>query len=521
MPALATAGSSKAKPGEAVVPALGRVRARMSLVAKAALLAAIFLFVPLILYDQFRAADQQKRDLMMASVRDQGEIVAVAMLPLLTANEEPNLPAIGQELARFGNKLTTIKLLLRPASGTGGFFYVASSAALSIEALEVERARLKDQGVLGQLEESCSEEHPVQLRYTAPDGHDEVVLSVVPVHAQNGCWAIVTSLSAAALLGVAIDVPYYDTPEVRVAGIIYLLMAMLTLTTFWTIWRGLLRFGERARAIGTTASSGPGFRARNDVPELAGVAEEFDRMVETLQNAARDLRRTAEDNAHAYKTPVAIIRQSLEPVSRALPPDNPRAQRALGLIEQALDKLDGLVASARRLDEAAAALLDTPRADIDLSHLLDRVLAGHGELIRQREMQLQQQIAAGVTVRGSAEMIEIVVENILENALSFGTPGGIVRVTLMTEGEHAAIVISDDGPGVSPTDLPRIFDRYVSSRASSDEEHAMHFGVGLWIVRRNVEALGGTVVARNREPHGLEMRIHLPLKRNQRGEMQR
>jgi hypothetical protein len=53
-------------------------------------------------------------------------------------------------------------------------------------------------------------------------------------------------------------------------------------------------------------------------------------------------RRTAEDNAHAFKTPIAVIRQSLEPLRRALTDDNQRAQRAIGLVEHSLDRLDGL-----------------------------------------------------------------------------------------------------------------------------------------------------------------------------------
>jgi two-component system sensor histidine kinase ChvG len=488
----------------------------MSLVAKAVVLAFVFLFVPLILYDQFRAADQQKRDLMTSSVRDQGQIVGVALTPLLTA-DPPNLPAINQELERFGgNGLTTIKLLYRPASGARGFFYVGSSVRLSIDALDAERARLKEQGVLDRLVESCSGADPIALRYTAPDGHDEVVLSVVPVHSANGCWAIVTSLPAGALLGAAIDVPYYDTSEVKVAGVIYFLMATLTLTTFWSIWRGLLQFGERARAIGAQEATGPSFRARNDVPELAAVAEEFDRMVETLQNAARDLRRTAEDNAHAFKTPVAIIRQSLEPVVRTIGADNPRAQRALGLIEQSLDKLDGLVASARRLDQAAADLLDTPRTDIDLSALLRRVVAAHADLFRQRRLNTTTAIEDGIIVRGNQEMIEVMIENVLENAMSFSSPGMSVRMTLEAVRDMAEIAIIDEGPGVREEDLPRIFDRYFSSRAGATEadEHAVHYGVGLWIVRRNVEALGGRVRAESRAPHGLAIRFALPLKRS-------
>ena len=520
MPALATAGSSRTDP-DGLTPSLGRrLRGPISLLAKAGLLAVIFLFVPVILYGQFRAADQQKRDMMMASVRSQGELIATMLAPALAQDDQPNLPAIGLTVAGLANKLTTIKLLFRPAGTQAGFFYVGSSAPLSNDTLDAERARLKDEGVLDRLEDSCSGAEPIQTHYTAPDGHDEVVLSVVPLRTANGCWAVVSSLSAASMLGVPIDVPYYDTPEVKVAGVIYLLMAMLTLTTFWSIWRGLLRFGERARAIGRRPAAGESFKARNEVPELAGIAEEFDRMVETLQNTARDLRRTAEDNAHAFKTPVAIIRQSLEPVARAVPSENARAVRALGLIEQSLDKLDGLVASARRLDEATAALLDQPRSDIDLSGLLARVLAAHAELFRQHEVQVRRAIADGIVVRGNEEMIEIVVENVIENAMSFAGSGSTIRVTLEAFRDMAELAIADEGPGVPEGDLPRIFERYTSAREAmgEPEEHAVHYGVGLSIVRRNVEALGGRVWAENLAPRGLAIRIHLPLKR--RGDAQ-
>lgn len=488
----------------------------MSLASKAALLALIFLVVPVILYDQFRAADQNKRLLVTNSVRDQGRTITVALSPMLNAPGSPNLPAIGQELSRFDNQLTTVKLLYQPSSDASqGFFYVASSAPLANDALDTERETLRRQGVLDRLQESCAGDVPIELRYTAPDGHDEVVTSLIPVLSPSGCWAVVTSLSANAVPGVALGVPYYDTPEVRLAALIYLAMAALTFTMFWSIWRGLLQFGERARAIRSRNGQGATFVARNEVPELSGVAEEFDRMVEALQNAARDIRRAAEDNAHAFKTPVAIIRQSLEPIGRAIGTENTRALRALGLIERSLDKLDGLVASSRRLDEATANLLDMPRVDFDLSVFLDRLLSAHAEIFRQRNIRLRASIESGVVVRANEEMLEIVVENVLENAISFSCDSDAIGVKLEARGDWAELLIADEGPGVRSPDLPRIFDRYFSSRAEapSGDDPSVHYGVGLWIVRRNVEALGGRVTAENREPHGLLMRIVLPLRR--------
>ncbi len=496
--------------------------ARFSLASKAGFLGAIFLIVPVILYFQFLDADQQKRTLLTSGVHMQGRTIAEALTPLLSDAGTPNLPAIGRALARFDNPLTGIRLLYRPTGGDhlgSGFYYVASSAPLPNAALDAERTSLERQGVLDRLDESCEGDVQVELRYTAPDGHDEIVTSVTPVHAPNGCWVVVTSLSAAAVPGEVLGRPYYDSPEVRIAGIIYVATFALTFALIWSIWRGLQRFGERARLIRAHQSGGPTFLATNAVPELAGVAEEFDRMVETLQQAARDLRRAAEDNAHAFKTPVAIIRQSLEPITKAVPAGNARAERAVGLIERSLDKLDGLVASARRLDEATADLLDMPRVEIDLSGLIDRVLASHVELFRQRKLTLDAIVAPGVAIRGNEDMVETVIENVLENAVSFSAAGDTLMVRLAPSGDWAELVIADQGPGVREADLPRIFDRYYSSRPVPEDgdDQAVHFGVGLWIVRRNIEALGGQVSAEKHEPHGLAMRIHLPLKRGRDG----
>ena len=196
-----------------------------------------------------------------------------------------------------------------------------------------------------------------------------------------------TSFSAPSPPGATLGRPYWASSEVRFAAAIYLAMVLLTFTTFWSIRRGLQRF-RRARPLDPRAAPGGGssFRAQNDVPELADVAEEFDHMVEVLDASARDIRRAAEDNAHAFKTPIAVIRQSLEPVKRAIAAENRRGLRAIGLIESSLDKLDGLVASARRLDEATADLMDMPRTDIDLSRVLGRLLQAHADVLVERRI---------------------------------------------------------------------------------------------------------------------------------------
>ncbi len=109
------------------------------------------------------------------------------------------------------------------------------------------------------------------------------------------------------------------------------------------------------------------------------------------------------------------------------------------------------------------------------------------------------------------DLLETVIENLLDNAISFSPPGGEVALSLDAEGSDALITVEDQGPGVAGEKLERIFERYYSERDETvDGDGNEHFGIGLWIVRRNVEAIGGRITAENRPQGGLRVRLRIP-----------
>jgi two-component system sensor histidine kinase ChvG len=189
--------------------------------------------------------------------------------------------------------------------------------------------------------------------------------------------------------------------------------------------------------------------------------------------------------------------------------------RSVTLIEQALSRLDGLVSAARHMDEVSAELLDPPRQPIDLSKLVAQVGEDYADTIADTGRRLAIGPLERATVKGGEDLIETVLENLLDNAESFSPEGGEIRLALGVEDHTAVLTVEDQGPGVPPADIERIFDRYFSVRAPTGAAAAngelAHFGIGLWVVRRNVEALGGTVRAENRKPHGLRVKVSLPL----------
>jgi len=376
-----------------------------------------------------------------------------------------------------------------------------------LAALEAERARLAGQGVLDRLDQTCAGGEALALRTTRPDGGEEILTSITPVRTAFGCFALVTAHSAPRFLGTALGRPYWRTPEVQAAFVIYLAMAGLMLAIVFGIRQSLRRFGGLARAIATGDPGAGSFVARNTVPELEGVAADFDRLVGALHASADALRRAAEDNAHALKTPIAVIRQAAEPLKRVVPADDARGQRALDLIERSVDRLDGLVSSARRLDEEAADLLSIRARPVDVAAVARRVLDGYAAVLAGRGLRLDLDIAPVATALATDDLVETVLENLLENAAGFSPPGALLTVGVTVGDDRVDLVVADRGPGVEPGNIHRIFDRYVSLRPAEQPSGAAHFGIGLWIVRRNVAAVGGRVTAANRPEGGLSVRV--------------
>ena len=485
---------------------------RRSLIVRLAVLLLIFAAVPVVLYEQFRAAEEQRQELLLSAIREKGVVVSRALTSVLARADAIPYFKLGEELAQYQSETVSLKLLFRPSPPRdGGFFYVASAPPVAPDALDIERGYLVDAGVLSRMEQSCDGNLPLAMRIDLPGGRTELLTSITPVRTRGGCWALVISSLLDALGDRSLGLPYWRSPEVQVAAVIYLALVAFVLALFFDLWHSLLRFGRMARAIRRNASEAR-FSERNDIPELEPVASEFDRMVHTLRESAASLRRAAEDSAHAFKTPLGVIRQALEPLRRRLIAGDERSAQSIDAIDTALDRLDGLVHTARRLDHAAADLLDPPRERVDLSAMLRALVSGYRAGLMNPGPRLFDSIEDGVTVIGGEELIETMAENIIDNALSFTAAGREVRVGLRRRRDVAVLTVDDEGPGVPPDRIDRIFERYYSDRSAApkaEPSHAGNFGVGLWIVRRNVEAMGGRVRCANRSGGGFRMEVEL------------
>jgi two-component system, OmpR family, sensor histidine kinase ChvG len=486
-------------------------RLRRSLVVRLAVLVIIFAAVPAVLYEQFQAADEERQILILTAIREKGQVISKTLEPLLQRADSVPYFRLGEELSQFQTGTVNLKLLFRPTGAPeAGFFYVASAPPVTSDTLEAERRHLVDAGILDRVGRSCDGNLPLAMRVELPRGQTELLTSISPVRSSGGCWALVISSLLDELGDRTLGLPYWRSPEVQIAAAIYLALAAVVLLVFLDLWQSLVRFGSMARAIRRQQSAGR-FTEHNNIPELQTVAAEFDSMVDTLRESAGALRRAAEDTAHAFKTPIGVIRQAVEPLRKRINGDE-RVAQSIEAIETALDRLDGLVVASRRLDRAAADLLDPPHDRIDMSSLLRALVENYRTALATPCPTLQPDIDGGILVVGGAELLETVAENLVDNALSFTPAGRTVRVALRRNRSTAILTVDDEGPGVAPEKLNMIFDRYYSDRSAAPggpPKPGANFGVGLWIVRRNVEAMGGQVRASNRPGGGLRMEVVL------------
>ncbi len=491
-----------------------------SLTAKLVVLVGVFIALPILVYGQFEQADSKLRELVTRSIQHRNWLIAQALKPVLdTPGRMPN-GQLSAELAKYGDDGTNLQLMVRPSApgSRSRFYFVAAVPPVTPDQVNTELDGLAGHGILDRLAKTCSDDTPIDVQYAGADGRDQILTSLVPIQTRWGCWALVSSHTTSEFLYTSIARPFWKTPEVRIAASIYVLLALLAALIATSVWRNVLHFRHVAREIREGRGRNSSFATRNVMPELASVAADFDGLMLDLRNVARDIRQTAEDNWHSFKGPVATIEASLETAKRGVAVGDERANRAIVLIQSSVGRLKALISAAQRLDNMTADLIEAPRPRIDLAAVLGNVLLRYREVMAGRGVTVVRNVHDKAFVQAGQGILEEVVENILDNAISFSPTNGVITVTLTKPSGSIDLRIEDQGPGIDPKKIDRIFDRYFSLRPNPEMDPAKnhtglvlpHAGLGLWIVRRNIEGVGGTVTATNRVGGGLSVRVMLP-----------
>ncbi|QRK07690.1 AAA family ATPase [Archangium violaceum] len=211
--------------------------------------------------------------------------------------------------------------------------------------------------------------------------------------------------------------------------------------------------------------------------------------------------------SHELNTPITSLRLSVQGLLRRASTELPEnAQRALRHTEQQTRRLAELVTELLDVSRIRAGSLYLRLEQVELTEVLHHVIERFGESLNRANCPLSLQAREPVTGRWDRLRLEQVVGNLLSNAIKFA-PGRPIELELLREGDTARLVVKDHGIGIAPERLPHVFGRF--ERAVSPEKYG-GLGLGLYIVREIVTALGGSIRVESEPGVGTTFTVELP-----------
>jgi PAS domain S-box-containing protein len=214
---------------------------------------------------------------------------------------------------------------------------------------------------------------------------------------------------------------------------------------------------------------------------------------------------------HELRNPLSPIVTALH-LMRLGDPELFARERAI--IERQVQHLVRLVDDLLDVSRITRGKVELDRSVVEMSQVVTQAIEMASPLLEQRRHHLGVDVPrTGLAVEGDAHRLAQVVSNLLTNAAKYTTEGGHVDVTAAREGDQVVLRVRDDGVGIDPDLLGRVFDLFAQGEQPSDRRLG-GLGLGLTIVRSFVELHGGTVTVHSRgKGHGSEFVVRLPLAR--------
>ena len=304
-----------------------------------------------------------------------------------------------------------------------------------------------------------------------------------------------------------------------VLAIVMLVLSLSLANTIAEPVRRLADAAERVRRGIRSRQQIPDFTARSD--EIGHLSRALRDMTQALYNRLDAIESFAADVAHELKNPLTSLRSALETLPK-VNGDHSR-DRLIAIMQHDVRRLDRLISDISDASRLDAELTRGEAGPVDVAALLRAVVSmaqdssrGGARVELSIPVRRGKNANADYFVLGHDSRLAQVVTNLIENACSFSEPGGAVRVALERtsarkepEGkqffDHVVITVDDDGPGVPPHALERIFERFYTDRPS--QGFGQNSGLGLSISRQIVEAHGGLIWACNRPAELASVRV--------------
>lgn len=216
--------------------------------------------------------------------------------------------------------------------------------------------------------------------------------------------------------------------------------------------------------------------------ELGQLADTFNEMLDSLEEAYRTQQRFIADASHELRAPLTSILGNLELLDRAPDMDEAEKSEALGFVREEANRMNRLVADLLALARADAGQTLNMQP-VELDRILMDVLGENQARVSDRKLTLSE--LDEVKVQGDPDRLKQLLLILVDNAIKYTPAGGEIRLGLRAEAGKAILTVADTGIGIDSADLPHVFDRfYRADKARSRDQGGTGLGLSIaqWIV---------------------------------------
>jgi signal transduction histidine kinase len=267
----------------------------------------------------------------------------------------------------------------------------------------------------------------------------------------------------------------------------------------------LRRLADTVRSILHTGRTDVRVPTQNTGDALDELSSLVNAMLDRIDAVLAGMRGALDNVGHDLRTPMTRLRGIAETALNSSEPAVLREALADCLDES--DRVIEMLNTLMDISEAETGTMALHRQPIDLNEVIDQSVALYEDLADERGVAIRTNVGSNLVADVDRNRMRQVLANLIDNAVKYTPAGGVVEIGARSDAGDAVVTVSDNGVGIPPDELPRIWDRLYRGDKSRSTRG---LGLGLSLVKAIVVAHGGTVRVQSRPGEGSTFELRLP-----------
>lgn len=221
-----------------------------------------------------------------------------------------------------------------------------------------------------------------------------------------------------------------------------------------------------------------------EVDQIRKSLEELDTRLKLKQKSRKAL---VDELIHQTRTPLTILKTHTEALEDGI--INPSGEE-MSIFHHQIENLTSIISNVGQMIDTEKETVKVQKENIEINSLIKKVAAGLKPQFEMKGIHLDLVLEGKINLSTDGFLLSQVIYNLFTNALKFSKTGGEVHVGTRLDKNHLKLIVRDNGVGIDPVDLPRIFDAYFRGKDSSTTKGD---GIGLYVVKENLQLLDASI----------------------------